>query len=105
MKKNRQYYKSKKRVLSRHKQNADAVCAAIRIATEAVMSAMQIKIAMQTPRPKFPSGGIIGEGDKELFADNHGDILMPGAYTKSIIEHQKFKLEHLISNPQLWKDR
>lgn len=67
MKKNAQYYKSKRRVVNRHQKNADAVCAAIRIATEAVMSAMQIKIAMQTPRPKFPSGGIISEKGKELF--------------------------------------
>lgn len=67
-KKNTQYYKSRKRVLKYRKQDIDKVVAAIRIATEFMMSAIQLQIALSQPKRKFESGGvsgIVGETGKE----------------------------------------
>lgn len=93
MKKNRQYYKSKKRVLKYRKIDTDKVISAIRIATEVMMSAIQINIVMSEPKFKtFESGGkftIIGESEREMvlsnngksivIPDKHGDVLIPNA--------------------------
>ena len=69
-KKNQQYYKSKRRVL-KYKNPTEATINAMRIATQAMLSAIQVAIALQTPRPKpnseFPKGGmIVGEQGKEM---------------------------------------
>lgn len=64
MKKNAQYYKSRKRV---RKVDTEKAIAAIRIATEAVMSAIQLQILLSTPRPMFESGGIVRKNRREIF--------------------------------------
>ena len=53
-KKNQQYYKSKRRVL-KYKNTTEATINAMRIATQTILSAIQVAIALQTPRPKTNS--------------------------------------------------
>lgn len=82
--KNRQYYKSKKRVLKYKHVDTDKVISTIRIATELVMSAIQLQIQLSTPRPKYESGGSANTSQKgfnqlpetgpELVVGKNGEI-------------------------------
>jgi hypothetical protein len=58
LKKNSQYYKSRSRVL-KYKDPTEAQIKALRVATQTILSAIEIAKAQATPVPNFIRGGIV----------------------------------------------
>lgn len=55
--------------MSRHQQNTDKLIAAIRVANEVVLGAMQMAILASTPKPKYKSE-VVGETGSEVCTYN-----------------------------------
>ena len=71
-------YRNSKYKILKEKKIGESRLQALRFSVEAVMAATQIRIAMQTPLPKYPSGGnsaIVGETGREMVCTGGGKII------------------------------
>lgn len=88
--KNRQYYKSKRRVL-KYKNPTEAAIKAMRIATEVIINAIEIQKALVIPIPKYPNGGEVNE----CISENGREVIYRGgrfnAETIRGIYNQKYE--------------
>lgn len=102
--KNKQYTKTKNKIYGKPKRGITAgELRAAQLAMETAMNAVQMAIMLSRPIPNYVPGGfvgksgIVGEQGNEMvitntlqfeYPDTHGDIIIPGAFDKSILERK-----------------